>query len=123
MIKNEAPALLRYADCAGVAHSYNGWSLLPSGDIWVTNRRARATGRQSRDLTPARVAFQPQDTKGASRGMALRGMAGQSTLEQFATPYGGLCEQREDAHEAQDDDDPNNGGGDGREVATKDGRP
>ena len=55
--------------------------------------------------------------------MALRGMAGRSTLEQFATPYGGLCEQPEDAHEAQDDDYPNNGGGDEREVATKDGRP
>ena len=53
--------------------------------------------------------------------MALRGMAGRSTLEQFATPYGGLCEQPEDAHEAQDDDD--YGGGDEREVATKDGRP
>jgi hypothetical protein len=77
MIKNEAPALLRYADCAGVAHSYNGWSLLPSGDIWVTNRRARATGRQSRDLTPARVAFQPQDTKGAIPwyGVAWHGWA------------------------------------------------
>ena len=47
MIKNEAPALLRYADCAGVAHSYNGWSLLPSGDIWITKPGARATGRQA----------------------------------------------------------------------------
>jgi hypothetical protein len=49
--------------------------------------------------------------------MALRGMAGRSTLEQFAARLGGLCEQRGDAHEAQDDDDPNNGGGDAQEVA------
>jgi hypothetical protein len=49
---------------------------------------------------------------GAARGMALRGMAGRPTPEQFATPSGGLSEQREDAHETRDDDDPNDGGGD-----------
>ena len=72
---------------------------------------ARATGLQSRDLTRAWGCLLARGHERAlARGMALRGMAGRPTPEQFATPYGGLCEQREDAHEAQDDD-PDDGGG------------
>ena len=50
MIKNEAPARFRAAQRAGVGPSYNRRSLLPSGDIWITNPRARATGPQERLL-------------------------------------------------------------------------
>ena len=39
------------------------------------------------------------------------------------SPYGGLWEQREDAHEGQDDDDPNDGGGDKQEIAGRDVMP
>ena len=49
-------------------------------------------------------------------------MAGRSTPEKFAPPYGGLCEQREDAHEGQGDDDANDGGGDEQEGPGEDCR-
>jgi hypothetical protein len=76
----------------------------------VTNGRARATGPQSRDLTQARgCLLAPRHEWALARGMAFRGMAGRSTPEQFATPYGGLCEHARTPMRPQDDDDPNDG--------------
>jgi hypothetical protein len=71
---------------------------------------ARATWpSEPRPNAQARGLPSSANERALARGMALRGMAGRPTPEQFATPYGGLCKQREDAHEAQDDDDPNDG--------------
>jgi hypothetical protein len=78
------------------------------GTSRVTNGRARATGPQSRDLTQARgCLLAPGHAWALARGMALRGMAGRSTPEQVATPYGGLCEHARTPMRPQDDDDPN----------------
>jgi hypothetical protein len=78
------------------------------GDISGDHGRARATGPQSRDLTQARgCLLAPGHAWALARGMALRGMAGRSTPEQVATPYGGLCEHARTPMRPQDDDDPN----------------
>jgi hypothetical protein len=58
---------------------------------------------------------------GPWHGVAWHGWAIDSRA--VCSPYGGLCEQHEDAREGQDDDDANDGGGDKQEVAGRDVMP